>query len=443
MNRINVYRSVAACVALGSVAMPASAGDVNCAPNLGPVTVDGNVTVTSACQLDGTTVKGNILLYAGGSLVARDLRVEGNVQADRAVSLDISRSQVVGSIQLEGMTGELARVVDNEVIGNVQVKENRARVEVMANEVGADVQAFGNRGGVRVQDNAVDGNLQCKENDPAPLGGNNRVSGNKEDQCANLQSVSTPPAPGADPGTGTPGGTTLQGDVYCPPQLGAVTVDGNVLVTTACSLDGTRVKGNVLLYSGGSLVARDALVEGNIQAEFSNSVDVERTRVIGSIQLDGLVGEFSRMAYNRVDGNIQLKDNRARLEVVSNEVSADVQAFANLGGVLVQDNGIGGNLQCKDNVPAPVGGSNSVSGNREDQCANLQLPASQVAAASRPPLSSSPTGTPTSPIAGTPGSQSGGGGGGGSVGLFSLLALLLALALRPAGRAQAPLSRRG
>jgi cytoskeletal protein CcmA (bactofilin family) len=268
MNR-GVYGSVAACVALASFAIPASAGDVACAPNLGAVTIEGNVTVTQTCQLDGTTVKGNILLYAGGSLVARDVRLEGNVQAEQALSVDLERSQVTGSVQLDGLTGELARVVDNEIVGNIQVSDSRARIEVMANQVGADVQAFANLGGVRVQDNVIDGNLQCKQNAPAPLGGNNQVSGNKEDQCANLQSVATPPAPGGDPGT--PGGGTIQGDVNCPPHLGAVTVDGNVLVTAACSLEGTRVKGNVLLYSGGSLVARDALIDGNVQAEFANS----------------------------------------------------------------------------------------------------------------------------------------------------------------------------
>jgi hypothetical protein len=122
--------------------------------------------------------------------------------------------------------------------------------------------------------------------------------------------------------------------------------------------------------------------------------------------------------------------------VVANEVGADVQAFANLGGVLVQDNGIGGNLQCKDNVPAPEGGNNTVSGNREDQCANLQLPASQLAAASRPTLFS-PTATPTLPAIDAP-AQSGGGGG--SLGLLSLLAMLLAA--WPARRARESVSRR-
>jgi hypothetical protein len=51
------------------------------------------------------------------------------------------------------------------------------------NGVIGDVRAFSNKGGVRVFGNRIDGNLQCKSNDPNPVGDNNRVSGNKENQC--------------------------------------------------------------------------------------------------------------------------------------------------------------------------------------------------------------------------------------------------------------------
>ena len=45
-------------------------------------------------------------------------------------------------------------------------------------------------------------------------------------------------------------------DVNCPPSLGNVTIDGNVLVAAPCQLEGTIVIGNVHLYAGGSLVSR-------------------------------------------------------------------------------------------------------------------------------------------------------------------------------------------
>jgi hypothetical protein len=48
-----------------------------------------------------------------------------------------------------------------------------------------------------------------------------------------------------------------------------------------------------------------------------------------------------------------------------------VQAFQNTGGVTVARNRIDGNLQCKENSPRPTGGNNVVQGNKEDQCRAL------------------------------------------------------------------------
>jgi hypothetical protein len=163
----------------------------------------------------------------------------------------------------------------------------------------------------------------------------------------------------------------LADDIHCPPNLGEREVDGNVLIAAPCRLDGTTVKGSVLLYAGGSLAAVDATIRGNIQAENADFIDVENTEVIGSIQLDNMVGDVSNVRSSRIDGSIQLKSSRSRLEIQANAVGADVQAFSNTGGVLVENNVIDGNLQCKENSPAPVGGNNRVSGNKEDQCESL------------------------------------------------------------------------
>jgi hypothetical protein len=46
------------------------------------------------------------------------------------------------------------------------------------------VQIIGNQARAEIYRNRIDGNLQCKDNRPRPVGGNNRVQGNKEDQCA-------------------------------------------------------------------------------------------------------------------------------------------------------------------------------------------------------------------------------------------------------------------
>ena len=67
--------------------------------------------------------------------------------------------------------------------GNIQVKQNRRLQVTNRNIVDGDLQAFSNKGGFRIYGNRIDGNLQCKSNDPRPVGANNRVSGNKENQC--------------------------------------------------------------------------------------------------------------------------------------------------------------------------------------------------------------------------------------------------------------------
>lgn len=209
---------------------------------------------------------------------------------------------------------------------------------------------------------------------------------------------------------------TLADDVHCPPNLGAVTIDGNVLITAPCRLDGTTVKGNVHLYAGGSLIARGAVrIDGNIQAENADFIDVERASVNGSIQLDNLVGDRTIIDGTTVGGSIQLKSNRSRLEVLGNRVNADVQAFSNTGGVVIADNEIDGNLQCKSNNPPPAGGNNVVQGNKEDQCANL------APEAGTPP----PSGT----IAAAESSS-----GGGSLDLLAALLLTLFLCWRLAVR---------
>jgi len=172
----------------------AIADDVDCTGELGEITVDGNVLVAAPCELTGTIVKGNIELFEGGALTARNVDVVGNIQAANAASADVTDSTIGGSVQLDDLTGEIA-VARNDITGSIQVVGNWSAIGIAGNFVGADIQAFSNTGGVDITGNTVDGNLQCKENDPAPTGSDNLVQGNKEDQCENLSPAD------ADPGT--------------------------------------------------------------------------------------------------------------------------------------------------------------------------------------------------------------------------------------------------
>ena len=212
--------------------------------------------------------------------------------------------------------------------------------------------------------------------------------------------------------------TAALADRKCSGTIGAVTVDDNVVVQNAsCTLSGTIVKGNVLVYSGGKLKTLGAQIDGNIQAKDAISITVEpNTYVDGDIQLENLSGT-TKVTYSEVTGNIQLKYNRRGVTVnyntvngdiqfeelkaskyvanvryntvggnvqmtkntlktlglLSNRVDGDMQAFENRSSsaLVIRDNNIRQNLQCKSNNRAPTGGANIVGGSKEDQCKNL------------------------------------------------------------------------
>lgn len=180
-----VFAALAVPMALAT-AGSASAEERICRSSLGKVTVDNlKVPSKATCKLDGTRVKGSIVVETGATLVASRVVVIGNVQAEGAKAVTVRRgSRIGGSVQVK--QGGAATVSGSEVDGSIQLEQNSRAMTVTGNTVGADVQAFQNTGGVTVEDNVVDGNLQCKENRPAPVGGGNTVQGNKEDQCRKL-----------------------------------------------------------------------------------------------------------------------------------------------------------------------------------------------------------------------------------------------------------------
>jgi hypothetical protein len=160
-------------------------------------------------------------------------------------------------------------------------------------------------------------------------------------------------------------------DVHCPPHIGDVEIDGNVLVAAPCELDGTKVKGEVRLFAGGSLLADGAEIRGNIKAQNSDFVILRDSVVDGNAELKGMVGDLSLIVLTEIDGNIKLEQNRSRLEIQDSRVDGNVEAERNTGGVLLLDNVIDGNLTCQRNHPSPLGSGNRVSGRRQGQCANL------------------------------------------------------------------------
>ena len=135
----------------------------------------------------------------------------------------------------------------------------------------------------------------------------------------------------------------LADDRRCTGTIGAVHIDGNVIVPAGatCRLIRTRVDDNVFVRDGAVLVARGVRVGGNIQA-------TEHRRVL--------------VAPRKVDDT-----------VVRSRVGGDIQLFDNFDLLTLNNNKIGGNLQCKENFEDPTGANNKVKGNAEDQCEAIAL----------------------------------------------------------------------
>ncbi len=168
------------------VTTPVSAEEKTCTGTLTNITVDNlRVPQNASCTLIGTKVKGTIKVEAGARLLAEDVNVIGNVQAENAHKVEvIDGSRVGGSVQI--VQGGAATIADSRVDSDILYDSNNEALKVLRNQVGGNVQAFQNSGGVTIRRNVIDGNLQCKANSPAPVGGKNVVQGNKEDQCKKL-----------------------------------------------------------------------------------------------------------------------------------------------------------------------------------------------------------------------------------------------------------------
>ncbi len=156
----------------------------------------------------------------------------------------------------------------------------------------------------------------------------------------------------------------------CTGTIGAVYLD-NIFVPDgrSCVLDGTRAKGNVVVGTGATLSARSVSINGNLQAEGSNSVRVfGRSTFGGSVQI--VKGGAASIENARINGDILFDENVGPLNASGNVLGGHLQAFKNYGGLTLTNNRMKGNLQCTENVPAPTGGGN-VAASKEDQCARL------------------------------------------------------------------------
>jgi hypothetical protein len=202
-----------------------SAGSGNDTKCVGPMTgTFDNVVVPKGaeCMLDNSTVRGNVKALEDSRLFMFNDNVTGNVEGDKASTVQVAFSTVRGNIHIiEGHDlVVVSAVVFNSILpngniqvekgrfplgdwvvsrntlqkGNVKVEENRSIFAGFTrfNNVAEDFQVFKNtQNAIFVEFNVIGENLQCKENVAALFSAQgNVVGGNAEGQCA--ASGSTP-----------------------------------------------------------------------------------------------------------------------------------------------------------------------------------------------------------------------------------------------------------
>lgn len=160
----------------------------------------------------------------------------------------------------------------------------------------------------------------------------------------------------------------IAGPIHCEGSYGDVELKGNLEIAQPCELNGTEVDGNIKLYEGGSLVAINAEIDGNISAKRADFVDMRNSGIDGNIKLEEMVGDVSQIIDSSVEGKIEVKKNRSKVDLSRNYVDGNVDANSNSGGIFLSSNVIDGNLKCDKNSPAPVLDNNSVAGKTEKQC---------------------------------------------------------------------------
>jgi len=195
----------------------AAAQGFHCTRALGDVEVRGNLDITARCQLTGTDVRGNVTLFSGGSLIARDVSIHGNLEARRADFVAIEESEIDGNVTLDELVGDNSSIENTEIDGNASLTSNRSALEILNNEIGGTMKASGNTGGVSISGNSIDGHLECSGNTPAPVGLGNRVEKEPKGQCQNLRPQGSSPPPSSPATPVTPATPPLAGGPTNPP----------------------------------------------------------------------------------------------------------------------------------------------------------------------------------------------------------------------------------
>jgi len=152
----------AALVAITLVSANAALADVPLTGTVGPITIDDTVEIrrNTSATLNGTIIKGNVLVRSGATLISNGAKIDGNVQAFDAYLVDLRQQTAVdGDVQGEGTRSLIVRG-GTFVGGNVQLTEasapgNENTLWVEASRVDGDLQAEKSPGRLRALGNQI------------------------------------------------------------------------------------------------------------------------------------------------------------------------------------------------------------------------------------------------------------------------------------------------
>jgi hypothetical protein len=356
-----------------------SVQDETCVESLNAVTVDDLIIPAgTTCTLTGTRVEGYISVMENASLFANGMSVDGNIQAEYSAEIIIrADSYVGGNIQVKE-SGSLL-IETTKIDGNLEASDNYGEQIYTKNIIQGNIQAYNNMGGVSIQDNTIMGDLECEGNDPKPRYSGNVVNGDQEGQCYDMGEMDE---------IDDHGRPYIGYDYQCTGTLNAVMVDDlEVPMNATCTLNQTEVQGNISIHQGATLYAYGVMVQGDIEAEYAQRVEihpgsyvggdlefkesgsliVSSVDIMGDLEVDKSYGEIT-IIDSTIKDDVEFEENKGEITIENNTIEGDVQFEENTGGLTIIDNTIYGDLECEENYPEPYYSGNTVRGDREGQC---------------------------------------------------------------------------
>ena len=148
-------------------------------------------------------------------------------------------------------------------------------------------------------------------------------------------------------------------------------------------LNGTTVNGNLTVTPGRWCDLVDVTVNGNLQVQGGSGLRVAGSTVHGNVQAQGVTGAADPLSSganvicdSTIDGNLQIQSSGSSSPWQIGgcgpvTVSGNLQFHSNAGtGNTIVQTTVRGNLQCQGNHDVS-GSGNTVTGNRQGQCAGL------------------------------------------------------------------------